>query len=98
MKAIQTKFGNQPRAYADHEWQWRIDPEGATKDEVLEWCKTNLLPDSCPNALSVEEYRIKASLTLPFDEMMEAVCRGRYTLFQSTNGGYVFNVTLDYID
>ena len=86
--------GMQPRPYADHIYEWVIDIDGkTTKEEVLQFCQTYL--ESAPLVRS--EYLTMYSRSLPFDEHMQIVCGGWYTLTNDYNK-WVYHVQREYID
>ena len=87
--------GRQPRPYADHIYEWVIDIEGQpTKEEVLEFCHTYL--ERAP--LERTEYLTKYRSNLPFNEHMQVVCGGWYTLEVRDYCKWVYHVQREYID
>lgn len=89
----QIRYGVQPRPYADHVWEWDIITN-KPYDEVLEYCRKNLKPAEREEKDYWKEYRDKSK---GFEEHMEIVCGGFYTLTK-TEGGYNYKVTREYID
>lgn len=92
-KIVQIKDGTQPRPYADHIWEWDIATDEA-KEEVLNYCRKNLRDARREESDYWKDYRDN---TKSFDEKMEVVCGGYYSLKQ-TDTGYRYRVTQEYID
>ena len=93
MKVKQIKNGIQPRPYADHVWEWDIETD-KLKDEVLAYCKQNLRSAQREESDYWKDYRDRSK---SFDEHMEIVCGGYYSLVK-TDGGYKYKVVQEYID
>ena len=93
MKIKQIKNGEQPRPYADHVWQWDIETEKAYA-EILDYCQKNLRKAEREEKQYFLDYRNSNNT---FDQTMEIVCGGRYTLTRIP-GGWRYTVTKDYID
>lgn len=95
-----TKRGEQPRAYADHVWEWIIV---ADKGEECspEWCFEHIIKNSeckyLASALPEAEYRARR-WEGPFDSIMETVCRGWYTFKEMGFNQYCFTIKQEYID
>lgn len=100
MRVTMTKRGEQPRAYADHVWEWIIV---ADKGEECspEWCFEHIIKNSeckyLASALPEAEYRARR-WEGPFDSIMETVCRGWYTFKEMGFNQYCFTVKQEYID
>jgi len=92
MKAVQKRFGTQPRPYADHVWEWEVQTDRPV-EEALAWCRANL--KDAPR--SETEYRDGKNSAPSFSDMMQVVCEGRYSI-SPIPGGYRYTVTRDYID
>ena len=93
MKITQIKNGMQPRPYADHVWEWDIITD-KPKDEVLAYCQQNLRSARREEADYWEGYRDRSK---SFDEHMEIVCGGYYSLTK-IDGGYKYKVVQEFID
>lgn len=90
-----TADGSQPRPYADHVYEWVIKTMWKpTRDEVLQFCLTYLEHA----ALERTEYLTKYRSNLPFNEHMQVVCGGWYTLTNNEHGEWVYHVQREYID
>lgn len=93
MKITQLKNGIQPRAYADHVWEWEIitdEPE----EVVLSYCRKELKNAARDEATYWKDYRDNSK---SFNQHMEIVCGG-YFKISKTSDGYVYRVTQEYID
>lgn len=93
MKITQIKNGVQQRRYADHVWLWRIETD-KPREEVLEYCRKNLRRAALEKAEYWKRYRDPA---LSFDEHMEVVCGGYWSLTK-TEDDYEYEVVQEYID
>ena len=95
-----TKRGEQPRAYADHVWEWIIVADEGEECSP-EWCFEHIIKNSgckyLASALPEAEYRARR-WEGPFDSIMETVCRGWYTFKEMGFNQYCFTVKQEYID
>ena len=89
----QIKNGVQPRPYADHVWEWDIFTT-RSYEETLNYCQTQLMAAARIEADYWKDYRDRSK---GFDEHMEIVCGGYYTLTR-IDGGWKYKVTHEYID
>ena len=100
MRISITKRGEQPRAYADHVWEWIIVADEGEKCSP-EWCFEHIIKNSeckyLASALPEAEYRARR-WEGPFDSIMETVCRGWYTFKEMGFNQYCFTVKQEYID
>lgn len=93
MEAIQIAYGNQPRPYANHHWEWVIKKDGTPKEEVLEWARKNL--KYAP--YDIKEYKMLYAQKQSFENLMKLVCGGFYELKETpTEWRYV--IEMEYID
>lgn len=100
MEIKQIKFGTQPRAYADHEWEWivKLNDGEVLTDEII---KNDILAKEWPlkNALTKEDYfKAIRDKSLSFDERMTVVCKGYYYYGRMANGVYSVSARQAYID
>ena len=93
MKITQIKNGVQPRPYADHVWEWDIITEKSAS-EVLVYCLEHLRCAEREEKLYWSEYRDHSKT---FDQHMEIVCGGYYSLTRIA-GGWKYKVVQEYID
>ena len=91
----QLKAGRQEKRYGDHIYQWTINARNATKEELLEYCQKNLKEAKREHSKYLEDYR---NQDLTFDQRMEVVCGGWYTLTQNADGTWEYIVHYEYID
>ena len=100
MRVTMTKRGEQPRAYADHVWEWIIVADEGEKCSP-EWCFEHIIKNSeykrLASALPEAEYRARR-WEGPFDSIMETVRRGWYTFTEMGFNQYCFTVKQEYID
>ena len=93
-----TKRGEQPRAYADHVWEWIIVADEGEECSP-EWCFEHIIKNSeckyLASALPEAEYRARR-WEGPFDSIMETVCRGWYTFTEMGFNQYCFTVKFEY--
>lgn len=95
MKTIQLNNGVQSKPYADHIYSWEVTAEnGETEDMVLEWCRKNLKDAS----RSSEEYFDDMHKANTFDQKMDVVCGGKYSLRKIGDNKYNYTVVYEYID
>lgn len=92
----QIRDGVQERPYADHVYQWEIVLDGKSEfDEMLAFCQTYLRK----SARTEDEYRVDYANAKGFENMMEVVVGGRYSLTPNKyNSRWTYTVTEDYID
>ena len=95
-----TKRGEQPRAYADHVWEWIIVADEGEKCSP-EWCFEHIIKNSeckyLASALPEAEYRARRR-DWSFNSTMETVCKGWYTFKEMRFNQYCFTVKKEYID
>ena len=100
MRVTMTKRGEQPRAYADHVWEWIIVADEGEKCSP-EWCFEHIIKNSeckyLASALPEAEYRARRR-DWSFNSTMETVCRGWYTFKEMGFNQYCFTVKQEYID
>ena len=95
-----TKRGEQPRAYADHVWEWIIVADEGEKCSP-EWCFEHIIKNGeykhLASALPEAEYRARRR-DWSFNSTMETVCKGWYTFKEMGFNQYCFTVKQEYID
>ena len=89
----QLNDGVQKRAHGDHVWEWELVTD-KPKEEVLEICRKVLKGAAREHEQYLAEYREPGR---PFDNLMEIVCGGYYSLIK-TETGWIYKVTKEYID
>lgn len=96
MKTKQLDNGIQHRPYADHIYKWEVEAENnESQEEVLAWCRKNLRDAKREKEDYFHEYR---RMDISFNEKMNIVCGGYYSIQKIGENKYIYQVIQEYID
>ena len=86
--------GVQKKTYADHIYHWNLKVQG-TEEEVLEFCKKYLRHAAREEKEYWTAYRDNSK---SFNEHMDIICGGYYSMKKNENGSWDYIVRNEYID
>ncbi len=86
--------GMQKKPYADHIYHWKLKVEDADEQTLLEFCRNNLKDAKREKKAYTTDYRASKN----FNDTMEIVCGGWYSLTCNNDGSWDYIVHYAYID